>query len=159
MITPLGLTEVIEDEWQEKEGSVYLYWALHPMFVLGLDYFYENYEHDEWEGTLGIKKLTTHRLTPKVNFYHPCGFSAKLSASYQDQEGDFGSHLLGFEHDGDQFWIVDASISYRLPKRLGILTLEMRNLFDEQFQFLDTDPSNPRIIPERQIIGRLTVTF
>ena len=51
------------------------------------------------------------------------------------------------------------SISYRLPKRYGVLRLKALNLFDEEFKFLDTDPANPRFIPEQQVVISLTVAF
>ena len=36
-------------------------------------------------------------------------------------------------------------MSYRLPKRFGIIKLEAKNIFDEQFQFVDTDPAHPQV--------------
>jgi len=62
------------------------------------------------------------------------------------------------------FVVVDAAIGYRLPKRRGILSLEVRNLFDEDFLYQDTNiqqpvPSNPRFIPDRTVMGRVTLSF
>lgn len=59
----------------------------------------------------------------------------------------------------DQFWVVDASLGYRLPKRWGIIEIEAKNLLDEEFKFQDTDPSNPEIFPERLILVKLTLAF
>ena len=148
-----------EDAWQENIGSAYLYWAPATWLTLGLEYYYENFAHDQYEGPQGIQRLTTHRLTPKLQLFHPSGISAKIQASYMDQEGEFGTSLFGFEEDSDRFWVVDLSVSYRLPKRYGIFKIEVRNLFDEGFQYLDTDPANSRFLPEQQIIGTLTVAF
>jgi hypothetical protein len=55
--------------------------------------------------------------------------------------------------------VVDASIGYRLPKRYGIITVEARNLFDENFRFQDTDPSNPTIYPERLVLVKVTLAL
>lgn len=159
VIDPIGTSEVKEDEWQEKIGSAFLYWAPYNWTALGVEYYYEADSHEQWEGPQGIQNLTTHRVTPQIHFFHPCGLGAKIQVSYVEQEGDFGSTFFGFKHDDDHFWIVDLSLSYRLPKRYGILKLEVKNLFDEQFQFLDTDPGNPRFLPEQQILGSLTVAF
>jgi outer membrane receptor protein involved in Fe transport len=76
-----------------------------------------------------------------------------------DQKGEFGTIYDGFTQDNDQFWVFDFSLSYRLPKRYGIFKMEVKNIFDEQFRFVDTDPTNPRFLPEQQIIGSLTVAF
>lgn len=59
----------------------------------------------------------------------------------------------------DRFWVVDAAIGYRLPKRWGLITLEARNLFDARFKFQDRDPANPLIYPERLIFARITLAF
>jgi outer membrane receptor protein involved in Fe transport len=158
-IDPMGFTEVIEDDWQEKIGSAFLYWAPRKWLALGLEYYYEDFFHQQWEGPQGIRNLTTHRLTPTLHFFHSSGIIVKFQAGYVDQEGDFGSNLFGFARDSDQFPVVDCSLSYRLPKRHGILRLEVKNLFDERFHFLDTDPGNPRFLPEQQVIGSFTVAF
>jgi hypothetical protein len=61
--------------------------------------------------------------------------------------------------ESDRFWVVDASIGYRLPKRLGIISVEAKNVFDEDFRFQDTDPANPDIYPKRLILGKITLAF
>jgi hypothetical protein len=55
--------------------------------------------------------------------------------------------------------VADASISYRLPKRFGIVTLEGRNLTNERFRFQDTDPASPIVTPERYILLRFTLAY
>jgi outer membrane receptor protein involved in Fe transport len=59
----------------------------------------------------------------------------------------------------DQFWVFDASISYRLPKRFGLLTVVAKNLFDKSFRFQDTDPENPRMQPKRLVLAKVTLAF
>ena len=71
----------------------------------------------------------------------------------------FGNSNSGVVPGDDQFWVVNASIGYRLPKRWSLITLEARNLLDEKFNFQDTDPANPRIYPERLVFARLTLAF
>ena len=154
-----GNTNTVEDEWQEQIGSIYLYWVPSNWATLGVEYYYEKYEHDQWEGPKGIQNLTTHRVVPKINFFHSSGLNGGIQISYIDQTGDFGSTPLGFVEDSDQFWVVDLSLSYRLPKHYGMLRLEVKNLFDEEFKYLDTDPASARFLPEMQIMGRLTVAF
>ena len=48
---------------------------------------------------------------------------------------------------------------YRLPKRRGLITLEVKNVADEDFNFQDTDPANPSIQLERLVIARVTLSF
>lgn len=158
-LTLLGLPEQKEDDWQENIGSAYLYCAPAGWLSLGLEYYYEHYSHDQWEGLLGIQDLKTHRVTPRAQVFHPSGMIGGLQASYIDQKGDFGTRDVGFAEENDQFWVVDLSFGYRIPKRYGIFTVEIKNLLDEPFKFVNTDPANPRFLAEQQIIARLTVAF
>jgi outer membrane receptor protein involved in Fe transport len=91
-----------------------------------------------------------------VGFYHPSGFTARFLATYFDQSGTFGAPA---EDKADNFWVLDASISYRLPRRWGLITLEGRNLLNERFHFQDTDLSNPTLIPERLILLKFTLAY
>jgi hypothetical protein len=59
----------------------------------------------------------------------------------------------------DSFSVVDLSLEYRLGQRRGMVGLYLRNLFDEEFKFQDTDPENPRIMPERHVSLRLELAF
>lgn len=148
-----------EDDWQEDTGSAYLYWVPANWAAFGLDYHYEQYSYDQYSGTKDIRELTTHRITPQVHFFSKNGLSASVQASYINQEGEFGDNLTGYEKGNDQFWVIDCSLRYRLPKRFGIFKLEVLNLFDEQFQFVDTDPAHPQYLPEQQLVGSFTIVF
>jgi outer membrane receptor protein involved in Fe transport len=115
------------------------------------------YEH---VGSEELTKVKTHRISLGTSFFHPSGFGAGLKATYLDQEGDFGNPEDETLVPGsDHFWVVDAAISYRLPKRWGIITIEARNLFDEDFNFQDTDPANPHIYPDRLVFVKFTLSF
>jgi tetratricopeptide (TPR) repeat protein len=160
--TGLGLSDdnqVEEDDWREDTGTAYLYWTPYRWAAFGLEYYYEHFSRDRFGDIQHSRELTSHRLTPKILFFHNSGLSAEISANFVDQKGEFGTIYDGFTQDNDQFWVFDFSLSYRLPKRYGIFKMEVKNIFDEQFRFVDTDPTNPRFLPEQQIIGSLTVAF
>jgi outer membrane receptor protein involved in Fe transport len=66
----------------------------------------------------------------------------------------------------DQFFLVDAALGYRFPKRLGILDLSVRNLFDTRFSYLDDsfrefrgEPAIGPYFPVRMFLARLTLIF
>jgi hypothetical protein len=62
--------------------------------------------------------------------------------------------------NSDSFVVLDAALGYRFPKRFGLVTVEVNNLFDQRFNFMDVDPTNSTISnDERVILGRLTLTF
>jgi hypothetical protein len=149
-----------ELDWDEKLFRAYLYWAPHKMMALTADYLYEEFNRDERFGD-GALFVDTHYVPLGANFFHPSGFSLFLKGTYVDQKGSFEriDSVGTFTPGEDDFWLFDAAISYRLPKRYGILTVGGSNLFDEQFQYFDTDRENPRIQPERFIYGKLTIAF
>ena len=63
------------------------------------------------------------------------------------------------ENGKDHFWVVDAAVRYRLPKHFGLLSLEVKNLFDETFQFQDSDPSSSSIYPDQVILLKFAFKF
>ena len=151
----------------EYLGRAYMYFTPHPWLALGPEYRYERFDNPvEFSKDEQIERLTTHRFSFGINFSHPSGFGAQLKPTYVDQDGKFVVPPAGppppffaSESGDDQFWVVDASIGYRLPKRLGLITIEAKNLFDEEFKFQDTDPSNPEIFPERLVLFKVTLSF
>jgi tetratricopeptide (TPR) repeat protein len=156
-----GVSVVRGVDWEEQLIRAYLYWTPHPWFGLSAEYQYERFDRER-EFVAGIRDVKTHRFPIGINFYHPSGFSAQLKATYINQEGKY--QPLGVSPDTfisgeDQFCIVDASISYRLPKRYGLITVGVKNLFNKSFKFQDTDPVSPSIQPKRLVFGKFTLAF
>jgi len=158
---PIGVVDRID--WEERLARAYLFWTPHPWFALRAEYEYEKFDRDS-QFTAGIKRVETNRVPLGVGFFHPCGFFSRVKGTYFDQEGDF-EPLFSSSPPGtiipgsDDFWVVDASIGYRLPKRYGILTVEARNLFDESFRYQDTDPTSPVLQPERSVFFKITLAL
>ncbi len=159
-------------DWEEQAGRAYLYWTPHSWLALGAEYLYERFEREEkFKGLDGLKEVKTHRVPLKASFFHPCGLNTMLRATYYDQDGVFFPQYMfpppfdpvTFEpipvNGTDQFWVVDAEIGYRLPKRYGFITVGAKNLFDESFQYFDTNPFNPAIQPERMFFARITLSL
>jgi hypothetical protein len=86
--------------------------------------------------------------------------STSLTATYVNQDGKFRRLVSGeIEPGSDDFWLVDAAIGYRLPKRYGFITLGVTNVFDEKFNYFEVDADNPRILPDRMVFSRITLAF
>ncbi len=149
-------------DWEESLGRVYLFWTPHPWFALSAQYQYERFEREK-AFVNGIANARTSSVPLGVSFYHPSGLSAFLKTTYVSQKGQFepAHYALGgpFISGEDQFWIVDAAISYRLPKRYGFLTVGAKNLLDRSFRYQDTDLKNPLFQPGRMIYGKVTLSF
>jgi tetratricopeptide (TPR) repeat protein len=165
-------------DWDEYQTRAYLYWTPHDLLALSAEWLWEDFKRDK-AFTDGAKEVETHYMPLGINFFHPSGLRVSLKGTYIDQngkferQGDFGT----FEDGDDNFWLVDAAISYRLPKRYGFITVGVTNLFDEDFKHFDTERKNkgitqfedavyrspplvlPRIQPDRFVFMKVTVAF
>jgi hypothetical protein len=127
-----------------------------------VEYQFERLQRERLFGTFGtgILAVDTHRLPFGLRFFHPAGFSAQITATFINQDGEFASPGLPAAVPGsDRFWLVDAALRYRLPKRRGFITVGVNNLFDEAFLFQETDPATPTVQRDRLVFGRITLGF
>jgi tetratricopeptide (TPR) repeat protein len=149
-----------ELEWDEKLFRAYLYLTPHKWFALSGEYLYEEFNRDERFGD-GALFVETSYVPLGINFFHPSGLSAFFKGTYVNQKGSFEriDSAGTFTPGKDDFWLADAAINYRLPKRYGFITVGATNLFDKEFQYFDTDRDNPRIIPDRFIFGKVTLAI
>ena len=148
-------------DWEEYVGRAYLYWTPQNWLAFKAEYQYENLERDE-EFSFNIKKVKTHRVPLGINFFHPSGLNFGLKVTYVDQVGEFERQEAArgdYESGEDNFFLVDMLMSFRFPKRYGFVTIAAQNLFDEEFEYADTDFQNASIQPGRTIYGKITLAF
>jgi hypothetical protein len=155
-----------EVNWDEQFGRAYLYWTPTQRVAASAEYQYEDFKRDQaFTGEFQANRVQTQRVPLTVNYFHPSGFFSRLRTTYYNQQGEFSTAGPVFvpdaptEDKNDQFWLVDASVGYRLPKRYGFISAGVSNLFNEKFNFVDTDPYDPQIVPERFFFTRLTLSF
>jgi len=112
----------------------------------------------------GPSRIKTIRLPVEARYFASSGLFARLGASYVRQQVTPGESV-SYDRTHDNFAILDAAIGYRLSNRRGIVSLEANNVLDERFlyqdlSFLSSEPVNdPRYIPSRTILLRLTLSF
>jgi tetratricopeptide (TPR) repeat protein len=155
------IPQIGKADHDEYLGRAYLNWTPHQWLALRAEYQYEKFKRDP-QFAVGAGEVKTSRFPLGVGFFHPCGLITNVQATYYDQDGDFerlATPAGVFFPGEDQFWLIDASISYRLPKRYGFFTVGATNLFDESFQYFDTDLANPAIQPERMFFARFTLSI
>lgn len=155
---PIVASGTIAEDWQEDLFQVYLNWTPHPRFAASVAYEFEDFDADA-TNTL-IPDTKTRLLPVDLRYFHPSGFFAGVTTSYVKQDVNFA----GNEKDDNRFTLVDVALGYRLPKRCGILSLGVRNLFDKNFNFQGLGlrtlaEENPRFLPERTVAARLTLSF
>jgi outer membrane receptor protein involved in Fe transport len=109
-------------------------------------------------------EVETLSVPLSVRWFSPVGLFAGLTTTFVHQTVD---RQGGFAEEGrDNFALIDVAAGYRFPNRRGLVSLEVRNLLDSDFRYQDdsfreftNEPSVGPYIPERSLIGRLTVNF
>ena len=141
----------------ENVARSYLFWTPLSWLALRTEYMFERFT------TEGLsdqpKKLNTHRVPLGISLFHPSGFSASLKATYIHQDGNFVLNDESVRSGRDDFWTLDAGLSYRLPKRYGFITVGATNILDRKFKFFDRDLKNPSIQPNRMVFTKITLAL
>jgi tetratricopeptide (TPR) repeat protein len=148
-------------DWDEYLARGYLFWAPHNWLTLRAEYIFERLKRDDDSFPQGVIRSDTHRVPLGVSFFHPSGISTTVTATYYNQDGEFGGFFATdpIRKGSDQFWTVDAAVAYRLPYRYGFVSLGVTNLFDENFNYFDPDLNNASIQPTRTVFGRVTLAW
>ncbi|MGH8469958.1 MAG: FecR domain-containing protein, partial [Gammaproteobacteria bacterium] len=151
----------IAEDQDERLYRTYIHWAPQPSFALAAEYQFEEFERGQ-VSSFGervyrdLPELQTHYVPLNVSYYHPTGVFAKFGATYVDQKA-----AVDPSSSHDRFWTVDAAIGYRLPKRYGLLSLDIKNLFDEEFTYQNSFNAGaqqiPRFQPSRAVFARINL--
>lgn len=141
---------VREEDVSHKElDRAYVYWTPSNRTALAAEYIRER-SHAAWNIT------TTQRIPLSLAYYHPSGLGGSLRPTYVRQYGEF---TVGQGNETQKFWNLDLSVDFRLPKRRAQLSLEVRNLLDEEFGYLDTDLMHPLFLGGRTAALRVSVNY
>ncbi|MDS4021562.1 MAG: tetratricopeptide repeat protein [Candidatus Competibacter sp.] len=155
---------------QDHFYNAYLYWLPSHNWALSASLLYQTFEPDQ-SCALCLyfypAELKTLSLPLNVQYFDPSGFFAGLGVVYVNQEIqvlDPESMTLSPMQNED-FTLVNVGLGYRLPKRWGIVALQVNNIFDKDFYYQDNNfqtgdgTTNPLYIPERTVFGRLVLNF
>lgn len=147
---------------REDSARAYLYWSATERLAASLAYVYDQARNDTGYTPNLVQNVETHQVALQLGYFDPRGPLAVLRPVYGHQRGRFqdtSAPPFPFVSDADDFTVVDAVVGYRLPKRRGLVSIEVRNLFDSDFKFQDIDPDNPRIYPERVVLLKATLAY
>ena len=147
-------------DWKERNSRIYLFWTPHEWVSLTAEWLWQRLERDR-NFASGVSTAETNSFPLGINFFHPSGLSVSVKETYRHQEGNFerASTLNVFENGHDDFWLLDAAINYRMPKRYGLITLGVTNLTNSHFQYFDPNINNASIQPERFFFAKVTLAL
>ena len=104
--------------------------------------------------------VKTERYHPQVRVFLPIGFFAAVGGTYRTQRVDETDDLTiaVTRVERPKFWTMDAEVGWRLPKRLGFVTLTGTNLTDREFDFY-LQSLQEQVIPARRVDLRADFQF
>jgi Flp pilus assembly protein TadD len=162
-LTSWSLSRIVKQ--QEKLYRTYLYWLPHPHWALRGELQFEKYTQARASAIRASDPYLIETLSAplSLNYFGPSGIFAKLMSTYVQQEVNRRS----LQNQGsNDFFLLDATIGYRLPNRRGIISLEGRNLLNQEFFFRNINFQqaeqtfyNQRYSPSRTFFLRLTLNF
>ncbi len=166
---PFGIGGPFEIEKdQEDLYRAYLYWLLDRNWSVTTEYLYEGFKmlDGQYRRMSFPTRLETTSVPINVRYFNPSGFFTGVGTTYVDQRASYDPEANPSIASGSaHFFLLDATVGYRLPKRWGIVALEARNLMNQQFQFQDywfqtaTNNTDPRFLPERTWLARIVLNF
>jgi Tfp pilus assembly protein PilF len=149
------------DHHREKMLRAYLYWIPNADWTLTAEYISDKAVPDRaFEDAFG--SVHTEYLPIAVRYFNRERVFAKLGATWVRQHVEQIDPELS--NSGSKFMIVDALLGYRLPRRLGTVSIEAKNLFNRRFNFQDdnfrtSEDRSPPFVPSRTLMFRLTLVI
>jgi hypothetical protein len=133
---------------REQLYRVYLSALPTRQLALSAEYRYEDEERRTPVGYSDSfpQRVTSHLLPVRATYFHPSGLLGRVQVTAVHQRVDAFNGPGTTVGQQSDFALLDLSLGYRLPGRHGLISLEVRNLFDRRFGFEDTDfAGNPRV--------------
>ena len=158
---------VVFDDRSELTHRAYGYWTPSDRWALSAEAAYDKFNNDKASPDANIvpASVRTVSVPLKATYFHPAGYFGGVGVTYVNQEVRRTS-ASSLPQGNSSFSVVDLSAGYRLPKRLGVVSLSVQNLFDRHFKYQDDsyrqfgdEPSVAPYTPERVVMGRFTLSF
>jgi hypothetical protein len=153
-------TSVVRADWKEDSARAFLFMTPSDRHALSIEYQYQHFDRQfsPATGVESIDKTKAHKVPLGIRFFLDSAWTFALNGTYVKEYYDSGTVGSVIKQSSD-FWLADATVSYRLPQRLGLVAFGATNLFDEQFAYQQVDTANTEFQPARMIFGRLTLYF
>ena len=165
-VDPITTVATDFEKADERLYRGYLYWTPSSRWALSAEAVFDTFHRDAQGQGFAPDRLHTLSFPLGVRYFDPSGFFAEVVTRFTRQnvdrvdDPDTPEGTVG----DDTFVLVDAMVGYRLPRRLGIVSLEGSNLLNEHFRFQDDNFRTSEIRasslwPERMVLARLTLNF
>ena len=153
------------EEQKEQFGRFYLYWTPSNSIAVSAELVADIFESGPDADVNTPVEAKTRSLPISVNYFSPARWYAGITATFVEQE--ILRNALSSQAGGkSDFNLLDFSLGYRLPKRLGAISLGIYNATDEQFMYQDDsyrefrdEPAIGPYFPERTASVQVSLVF
>ncbi len=94
-----------------------------------------------------------HLASAGLNFVHHCGLAAGLAQTWRYEDFDSDAY------DNEDIWLTDFAMSYEIPGKTGLIALQVRNIFDNHFNWVEDVFTYQGRVPAREIVGSVSIFF
>jgi hypothetical protein len=145
---------------EDHLARLYLYTAPLPWLAMISDYRFDRLLRDAAGNNEDLLAHSqAHRAGAEMRAFSTNGLFSRFRTTFIMQNGRFQNARQLVVPGADRFWVVDATLGYRLPRQLGLIALEIRNALDEQFSFQDSSPEDSKLLPARFLALRSSLLF
>lgn len=139
----------------ESQIHAYFNWTPFPSWSFSIE---DKFEHYNLKGGY---RLETNQLPLTLKYFDDSGFFAQVATTFVWQK-----IVNPEEKIENDFSLIGLAIGYRLPNRLGILSLETQNITNKKFIYQDTSDRTSdqfnivhSFFPTRTIMFRAIINF
>jgi hypothetical protein len=108
-------------------------------------------------------EIDTRSLPLTFTYHTPSRLFVRSRLTLVRQRIHARNQLGDEESTTEHFNVFDVALGARLPRRRGIVSIELNNLFEERFRFRDTTFEGstrvPQYAPERAVFARLQLNL
>lgn len=165
LVVPIipGFPDEDRREWLHRG---YVSWAVTRRVAAGAEFLVERIERNLTIPTgpsFVPAEIDTRSLPLTLSYHDPSGFFARGRLTFVGQEIEERNQFGARQNQSDSFQVFDLSFGTRLPKRRGIISVELKNVFDDKFRYRDTTfegfPRVPQYAPRRALFARVQLSL
>jgi len=153
-------TSVVRADWQEDSARAFLFMTPGDRLALSMEYQYQRLDRpfSPATGVTAVDETKAHKVPLGIRFFLDSAWTFALKGTYVKEYYESGT-VGSVTKQNTDFWLADATATYRLPRRRGLVAFGATNLFDKQFAYQQVDTANTEFQPARMIFGRVTLYF
>jgi tetratricopeptide (TPR) repeat protein len=108
-------------------------------------------------------EMDTRALPVTLSYHNPSGVFARARLTLVNQEIESRNEFGDRDKRSEGFKVFDLSLGTRLPRRYGVLSLDILNMFNEKFTYRDPIFEGfvrvPQYAPERAVYARVRLVL